>query len=84
MQVKLDEPGTVYFVVVANGDAAPSSSQVKQGQNSGGAAALCSGTIAVTAANTQFTGAANSGLAASTPYDVYVAAQARSCCAHVG
>lgn len=80
VQVQQDEPGVAYFVVVGNNAAAPSATQVKQGQDAAGGSPIYSGTITVTAANSLFTGAADSGLEASTPYDVYVVTEVRTRC----
>jgi uncharacterized repeat protein (TIGR02543 family) len=73
VRAKINEAGTAYYVVVADGATAPSVAQVKAGQNSGGSAALKSGSITLSA-NTEGT-AAVTGLSASTAYDVYVVAQ---------
>ncbi|MCK7659318.1 beta strand repeat-containing protein, partial [Shewanella sp. JNE4-2] len=74
LTVRLDEAGTAFFVVVADGAAAPSSAQVVAGQNNSGAAALASGSINVASAGVDYTGVI-SGLASSTNYDVYVVAR---------
>jgi hypothetical protein len=70
----VDEPGTAYYVVVTDGASAPSAAQVKAGDNSGDSAALKSGSIALTAADTENT-AAITGLSDSTAYDVYFVAE---------
>jgi len=70
---QINEDGTAYYVVVADGAGAPSSAQVKAGQDSGGGAALASGSIALTA-NTENTDAF-SGLSEYTAYDVYFVAE---------
>ena len=68
----LTEEGSVYYVVVADGDTAPSVTQVKSGQNASGSAALASGsfTTSVTTGSDAFT-----GLSYATAYDLYVVAQ---------
>ncbi|MGM0589960.1 MAG: cadherin domain-containing protein [Bacteroidota bacterium] len=68
----LDEDGTVYYVAVSDGASAPSSNQVKSGQNSSGSAALKSGNFLTssTTGSESFT-----GLSADTQYDIYVVAQ---------
>ncbi|GLQ30236.1 hypothetical protein GCM10007876_07140 [Litoribrevibacter albus] len=72
VSVDLDEEGTAYYVVVADGAGAPSASQVKAGQDSGGGAALKSGSFATSGT----TGSqAFSGLSSGTAYDLYVVAQ---------
>ena len=72
-RAQIDEAGTAYFVVVADGAAAPSAAQVKAGNDAGDSAALASGSIAL-AAGTENT-AAISGLTAGTAYDVYFVAE---------
>ncbi len=69
----VDEDGAAYYVVVADNDGDPSVAQVKAGQDSGGSAALKSGTITLTA-NTE-SNAVVGGLSASTAYDVYLVAR---------
>ncbi len=72
LSADLDEEGTVYYVVVADGASAPSVTQVRNGQNSSGAAALTSGNFTTTST----TGSqAFSGLSSGTNYDLYVVAQ---------
>ncbi|WP_020408661.1 tandem-95 repeat protein [Hahella ganghwensis] len=72
VSVDLDEEGTAYYVVVADGAGAPSSAQVKAGQDSGGGAPLASGSFATTAT----TGSeAFSGLSSGTAYDLYAVAE---------
>ncbi len=72
LSADLDEEGTVYYVVVADGAGAPSVTQVRNGQNGSGAAALASGNFTTTST----TGSeAFSGLSAGTNYDLYVVAQ---------
>ncbi len=70
VRVRLDEVGTAFYVVVANGAPAPTSAQVIAGLNNAGAAALASGSINVAVADTDYT-AVLSGLTAGTAYDVY-------------
>jgi hypothetical protein len=61
--------GTIYFVIVANGDS-PSVAQIKAGQNSSGGAAIKSGNQAVSAAGVQ-TFSQQTGLTSNTPYDCW-------------
>ncbi|MCG9970984.1 cadherin-like domain-containing protein [Christiangramia crocea] len=75
VQVQLDEPGTAYVVVVADGAAAPTSAEVKAGTGSGGTGQLFAGNVAVAAASTTYTVTVNSGVSGSTPYDVYIVAE---------
>lgn len=72
-RARINEAGTAYYVVVADGAAAPSSAQVKAGVNYGGVTVIDSGSIALSA-DTENT-AAITGLADSTAYDVYFAAE---------
>ncbi len=75
LTVQLNEPGTAYYVVVADGASAPSAAQVKVGQNSDGDSASPNGTITVSAADTDATGTIDlSSLSPHTDYDVYVVA----------
>ena len=70
----IDEAGTIYYVVVADGATAPSSAEVKAGTASGGGSAVTSGNAAVSSGG--FTNNFSvTGLTASTAYDVYVVAQ---------
>ncbi|MGB1130267.1 MAG: hypothetical protein ACPG4K_09455 [Haloferula sp.] len=70
---QIDEDGTAYYVVVADGSGLPSSAQVKAGQNSSGSAAIANGSMALTA-SIEGTDAI-SGLSADTDYDVYFVAE---------
>ncbi|REE02117.1 Ig-like domain-containing protein [Marinoscillum furvescens] len=74
LSVDLDEPGTIYYVVVADGDSPPDTAQVKAGNNASGSAAFASGSQAVSTGNFDhdFT---VSGLTADTNYDIYVFAE---------
>lgn len=75
-KVNIDEPGTSYLVVLPNDATAPSSAQVKAGQDAAGngLASNLKGTISCAAANTEYT-LAITGLSSSTAYDVYFVAQ---------
>ncbi|WP_172449301.1 Ig-like domain-containing protein [Bowmanella denitrificans] len=72
LSVDLNEEGTAYYVVVADGAGAPSAGQVKAGQDSGGGAPLTSGSFATagTTGSEAFT-----GLSAGTAYDLYAVAE---------
>ena len=72
LSVDLDEEGTVYYVVVPNGSAAPSSAQVKSGQDGSGLAASVSGDLATAST---IGSEAFGGLASATAYDLYVVAE---------
>lgn len=71
VETNLNEEGTTYFVVIADGGTKPSDDQIEAGQDSTGAAALASDSIAVSAANTVYTSIVNT-LTASTAYDIWV------------
>ncbi len=72
LNIDLDEDGTVYYVMLSDGAAAPSVSEIMTGSGASGAAA-------VSAANGATTGTLKSfnitGLADSTAYDIYVVAE---------
>ncbi|WP_158089096.1 Ig-like domain-containing protein [Cognaticolwellia mytili] len=72
VSVDLNEDGTVYYVVVADGAAAPSAAEVKAGTGSGGSGELVTGNFATssTTGNEAF-----NSLSGSTPYDIYVVAE---------
>ncbi len=67
---KINEAGTAFYVVVADGASAPTAAEVKAGTASGGGAPMASGSIAL-AANTEGSNPV-SGLTDGTAYDVYV------------
>jgi autotransporter-associated beta strand protein len=71
LNVDINEAGHLYYVVVANGAAAPTGAQIKAGQNSSGAAAILSGNQQVNTG--QFSHTFNvTGLNSGTDYDVYL------------
>jgi len=72
-----DVPGTAYFVVLPNTATAPTSLQVKNGQDQNGVAVPLNmaGTIPCAAGNTEYT-AGVTGLTPNTPYKVYFVAEA--------
>jgi hypothetical protein len=72
--VQLDEIGTAYYVAIADGAIAPTSAQVKAGQDNNGAPVSLSGSLSVPAANAASTKTIT-GLASATSYDVYVVAE---------
>jgi len=74
LTIRLNEIGTAFYVVVPDGDGAPSSTQVKLGQDSGGSAALASGSLSITSAGQDFTDDIT-GLSPGTAYDIYVVAE---------
>ncbi|MFY0604573.1 MAG: hypothetical protein JXQ93_11520, partial [Flavobacteriaceae bacterium] len=70
----IDEAGTIYYVVVADGAGAPSAAQVKAGQDSSGGSPVTSGNAAVSTGG--FTNDFSvTSLTAGTAYDVYVVAE---------
>ncbi len=74
LNTDIDEGGTIYYVIVANGASAPTSAEVKAGTASGGGAALNSANATVNSGG--FTNAFSvTGLTSQTPYDVYVVAE---------
>jgi hypothetical protein len=62
--------GKTYYVVLANGATAPTSAQVKAGQDAAGSSVAKSGLITCTLASTEFS-ASVTGLSSNTSYDVY-------------
>jgi VCBS repeat-containing protein len=73
VRASTNENGNAYYVVVADGAAAPTSAQVKAGGNYGAVTVLASGSIAFTA-NSEATRTVT-GLNAGTAYDVHVVAE---------
>ncbi len=73
---KINTPGTTYFVVLASGADAPTSAQVKAGQDASGNAVAANekGSITNTAGASEYV-AAVTGLSGNTTYDVYFVAQ---------
>jgi|GEM_PF-3236898 len=70
----IDEAGTIYYVVVADGAAAPTAAEVEAGTASGGGAALKSGSGA--ASTNPYDGSfAITGLSSGTAYDLYMVAK---------
>lgn len=69
---QIDEPGTIYYVVIPNGALAPSSAQVAAGSAPG--ATLFSGSIPVPAGLSTVSTSVT-GLVEGLDYDVYVVAQ---------
>lgn len=75
LQAKIDEAGTVYYVILARGADAVTSEQVKNGQNGQGEAVAAGmrGSSVLTADSEKSISV--SGLATSTSYDIYVVAE---------
>ncbi len=71
--VKTDKAGKAYYVVLADGAAAPSAAEVKAGSGQGGATPVTAGSITL-AANTEVA-IPLAGLASTTVYNVYVVAE---------
>ncbi|MEQ8239303.1 MAG: YDG domain-containing protein, partial [Cyclobacteriaceae bacterium] len=70
----IDEAGTIYYVVVADGASSPSSPEVKAGTGNGGSGQISTGNAAVSTGD--FTNDFSvTGLTAGTAYDVYVVAE---------
>ena len=72
IQFTSDETGSVYEVTLLSGSAAPSTTQIKAGQNASGTLADLHGTSAMIMGANQFN---LTGLAPSTSYVVYIVAQ---------
>lgn len=68
-----DQDGTAYYVTLADGASAPSSAEVKAGTGASGAAAVDSGSVALTA-DTEAS-VISTGLTSETAYDIYVVAE---------
>ncbi|MCP4593102.1 MAG: hypothetical protein GY842_20395, partial [bacterium] len=74
LAVHLNEIGNVYYVLLADGAAAPTPADVKAGTGSAGAGVEASGVIAVGAAYTVYS-ASVSDLTLETAYDIYLVAE---------
>ncbi|HDR89697.1 MAG TPA: T9SS type A sorting domain-containing protein [Bacteroidetes bacterium] len=74
LHVSLNEPGTVYYVVLADGATAPTSEEVKAGVDYGGVEVLVAGSIDVAEAETEYVETIP-GATPETPYDIYVVAE---------
>ena len=72
--IQLDEPGIVYYVVVADGAPVPTALEVKAGTGSGGTTAVTFGNVAMGSAHTNISTTINS-LAEKTAYNFYVVAE---------
>ena len=72
-RAEINKAGSGYFVVLANDAPAPNSAQVKAGQDSTGAAAITTGSLALSA-NTEATSAVT-GLTLGTAYAVWFVAE---------
>ena len=74
INVDIDEAGSAYAVIVADGATAPTSAEVRNGQSNGGGAPIDSGNVTLNSGG--FSGTITlTGLAAGTSYDVYVVAE---------
>ncbi|WP_422089578.1 Ig-like domain-containing protein [Tenacibaculum ovolyticum] len=74
LNTDINEGGTIYYVVVANGASAPTSAEVKAGTASGGGVAIKNANAVVNSGG--FTNAFSvTGLTSETAYDVYVVAE---------
>lgn len=74
LQVNLDEAGKAFYVVVKDGDPAPTAAQVFTGSDYGTVKLVKSGSILITAGGTTAS-VTLSGLVDKTNYDIYVIAQ---------
>lgn len=73
LEVSLDEPGQVFYMVVSNDAAAPTTDEVIAGTPYGGVTPVAQGTISVAEAGTPYI-ASLTGLADKTDYDIFVVA----------
>ena len=74
LETDIDEAGTIYYVVVADGASAPTSAEVKAGTGSGGSGQINTGSAVVNTGG--FTNDFSvTSLTAGTAYDVYVVAE---------
>jgi hypothetical protein len=73
IRAQINEDGTAYYVILADGEAAPTASEVEAGTASGGGGTLASGSFALTA-NTEGTAVIDT-LNDNTEYDVYIVAK---------
>ena len=74
LSASLDEAGTIYYVIVADGASAPSVSQIIAGQNASGATAIGSGSHVVSSAPYTYSFGIT-GLNGASSYDVYMVAK---------
>lgn len=74
LETDLDEAGTIYYVIVADGSAAPSTTEIKAGTGDSGSLSIAFGSTAVSSGgfNNSFT---ITGLSGGTAYDLYVVAE---------
>jgi len=72
LQVKIDEGGKAYYVVLSDGATAPISAEVKAGTGSGGVSSVKSGNLSLTT-NTEGS-VTITGLSSDTAYNIYVVA----------
>jgi hypothetical protein len=72
--VSMDEPGTAYYIVMADGAAAPTSEEVKAGVNYGSETVLVSGSVTVVEGNTEYSEII-SGADPETTYNIWVVAE---------
>jgi hypothetical protein len=74
LNADINEEGIIYYVVVADGALAPSSSEVKAGTGNGGTGELASGNATVDSGDYIYEFSV-SGLTGGTDYDVYLVAE---------
>jgi len=75
LEVALDEPGVVHWIVVVAGTAPPTSGQILNGTDGTGAAALVSNSTVVSMAGTVVPLVVSEALLAATDYDVWIVAE---------
>jgi len=74
LDVELDEAGTAYYVILADGAGAPSAAQVKAGNDASDASAT-NGNFVISGASPNSYNDVITGLTASTAYDIYAVAE---------
>jgi len=74
LRVSMDEPGTVYYVILNDGSDSPTSEEVKAGVDYGTTTVLKTGSFAVAVANTPVMEVLD-GTDPETAYDIYVVAE---------
>lgn len=74
LYVNMDEPGTVYYIVLGDGSASPTAEEVKAGLDYGTTSILKAGSFDIAEANSTVMHFID-GASPLTPYDIYVVAE---------
>lgn len=77
LRVSMNEPGTVYYVILADGSETPTNAEVKAGIDFGSTVVIKSGNFEVTVADTEVMELLD-GADPETSYDIYVVAEDES------